>query len=321
MHFIDALDHPPPTTIISPLERSYYLHGVSEQFNQASTHLSPASRELDDDNHDLEASFPYDPSSQTGGPAILLPRGMENEDIFWARSPVAQDDFGSQPHDEFDAQDPSHYQQALGIPAPSDDASVFTEELVTEFQANRRPQTQTQGRIPCFMCRQKFSNNRQALRHMKQCHFLIMIWICEMGLCANYQTVTPKHRLLSPDLRGNVFFRRDNFTSHIAVKHGVAEELKKDLADQAEVDRCPLPTELICSVPGCEARYVGGDHVLGDLLTHVTKDHPAELEGTAFRNALLPYLHSIKIVISGPRGLRPVTHEDVSLLTFALAFL
>ena len=44
MHFIDALDHPPPTTIISPLERSYYLHGVSEQFNQASTHLSPASR-------------------------------------------------------------------------------------------------------------------------------------------------------------------------------------------------------------------------------------------------------------------------------------
>ncbi|KAI9899965.1 hypothetical protein N3K66_004227 [Trichothecium roseum] len=310
MHLIDALDHPPPATRVSPLERSYYLRNVSEQFNQASTHLSPAPRELDDDNHDLEASFPYDPSSQTEGPTILLSYGTENEDIFSAHSPIAQADHGSQPHDEFDAQDSSQYQQALEIPAPNDDASIFTEELVTEFQVKRRSQTQTQGRIPCFMCRQRFSNNRQALRHMKQCHFLNMIWVCETGSCANYQTDTPKHRLLSPDSRGNVFFRRDNFTSHLVVKHGVAHELKKDLAGQAEVDRCPLPTELSCSVPGCEARYVGGDHVLGDLLTHVTKDHPTELEGIAFRNALLPYLHSIKIVVRGPRGLRPVTHED-----------
>lgn len=258
-----------------------------------------------------------------GGARTVSPQFLAvNPSACWRVPPSEQDNPDNHSLSQPGVSDGNQHQYGLQTQDPGGEAG-FTEELVRLFSVRSHAERGSEGDIPCLMCRRKFTKACQSLRHMEQCHILHKIWVCKMGGCAGIKTEAPKHRLLSPDSHGNVFHRKDNFTSHLVARHGVADsEARNSIAESVEFVRCPLPTELRCSVAGCKIGYEGGDNVLDKLLKHITKDHATDLDHSyTWRNAILPYLLSRNIVVRGPAGLRPAAHDDVSFLAAALPFL
>ncbi|KAI9899962.1 hypothetical protein N3K66_004224 [Trichothecium roseum] len=233
---------------------------------------------------------------------------MGNQHMHWPASPFEEASPIGQAPTEYWAPDLDQCQPGL-----SDNGTTFTDELTEEFRVGDRSQMSSGGRFPCFMCRQRFANIHQALRHI-QCHILVKAWICTAGLCADEQTDTPPHRLLPPGLRGKIFFREDGFAMHAKRMHKVSDTGEMAACTRRAEKVCrSLPKWLDCSVLGCRTRCEGEGNIIRKLLKHVVECHAAELgtSSNAWRNGVLRYLLDCRVVVQQrDERLRAATYKD-----------
>lgn len=270
-----ASDHPPGTSTGEP-EPWKYDHSTYARFDSS------------DQAHDLQCMSGQFDGVSTSPPSLHLEVDDDESGTNQPRLP------------------PSQMVTQVGPPL------IFTDQLLDEGDKEARQGRSTTGRYSCLMCRQKFSGCAESLRHLGHAHLLLEVWPCDVGECADHWTDTPEHRLLLPGKRGRVFLRQDYYIKHLRNKHGIVDAAERaEHAQQAKEVLCPLPMRLRCTVPGCKVEYTG-DKALSNYLEHAHEDHPEELEGIGWRNALMPHLLYVGRVIIEPEGLRLATYRDAN---------
>lgn len=311
MPWIDSPDHPLVVSLAHPSNQAFSSMGICEGQADQDSVISPSAHLALDD--DLGDNSPSDAPSQEDMHAFSSPLSMGNQHM---HSPASLSEEAS----SVGPAPSENWAPGLdqGQPDPSDNGTTFTDELTEEFRVGKKSQMRSGGRFPCFMCRQRFADIHQALRHI-ECHILVEAWICTEGPCADEQTDTPPHRLLPPGLRGKIFFRKDNFVMHATRMHKVSDAGEMAMCTRRAKRVCrSLPKWLDCTVTGCGTRCEGKDiNIIRKLLKHVVKCHAAELGAgsNTWRNGVLPYLLDCRVVVQqGDERLRAATYKDVSFL-------